>query len=162
MDWAVTDNFRLLASVGYNDNEFDETIRIPGAIEDLVTAGHTIAGAPWTTTIGGSYEGYVAARPFYVRADYNYRAENDGLTRQTDPSSASSYDPLQRPSPSMTDVRLRAGVQLTESIELAVFVNNLLDETPMLYRDRPSSSGFDFEFTAVRPRTFGVSAIFNF
>ncbi len=162
LSWDLTDSFSVLASVGYNEAQFDTTIRSAGAVQDLVTEGHTLGGSPWTVALSGNYETMIAAMPAYLRADYNFRSSNKDPIPGRDPNYPTMYDPLQRPEPEFHDVRIRAGVSLNESVEISLFVNNLLDQHPKLNRSRVSTVSPVFEYTPVRPRTVGLTAVVNY
>ncbi|WP_395671784.1 TonB-dependent receptor domain-containing protein [Phenylobacterium sp.] len=158
--FSVTDALTLGAAVGYNNIEYDESIRLPGATQDLVTEGHTLGGVPWTVSLSANYAFEAGGLPSYARVDYIYRSANDGLTGIQDPTYLSIYDPSYILPPEDHDLRLRAGVRLDNGADVSLFVNNLLNRTKVGfggYRVTPID-----EFTAPRPRTFGVTATYRY
>jgi iron complex outermembrane receptor protein len=158
--FSVTDSLTLGAAVGYNNIEYDESVRLPGATQDLVTEGHTLGGVPWTVALSANYTFEAAGLPAYARADYIYRSVNKGITSTRDPAYTTVYDPSIILPPADHDLRLRAGVRMDNGTDVSVFVNNLLNRTETGfggYRVSPID-----EFTAPRPRTFGVSASYRY
>ncbi|WP_395670583.1 TonB-dependent receptor [Phenylobacterium sp.] len=157
---VVTDGLTVGLAAGYNNIEYDETIRLLGAPEDLVREGHTLGGSPWTVSANVSYDFDARGIPAYFRGDYTYRSVNKALTPQRDPTFSRLYDPTVVLGPSFHDVRLRAGVRLDNGADVSVFVNNLLNRTRVGFGG--SRLGPLDEFIAPRPRTMGVTATYRY
>jgi outer membrane receptor protein involved in Fe transport len=159
-DFAPADGLTLSALVGYNNVEYVKSIRIAGATSDLVTKGHTLGGAPWSVALSANYE-FVGPRgtDSYVRADFDYRRRNDGLTPTFDPANA-SYDALAVRDPSTTNLRLRAGLKVRNA-DMSVFVNNALNSTPVLGLGHGSRTGQIWTGNPVRPITAGVTVTYR-
>ncbi len=157
-----TDGLNLNLAVGYNKAQFDQSIRATGAIQDLVTKGHTLGGNPWTIQAGGSYDFQAGSLPAYVRTDYTYRSSNQDLVPNRDPNYPNTFDAALFPDPSFHEVRMRAGVRLESGLDLSVFVNNLLDAGPKLGRTHSHRFMPIFTYLATRPRTFGVTGTFRY
>ncbi|WP_395670721.1 TonB-dependent receptor [Phenylobacterium sp.] len=156
----ATDSLTLGLAVGYNNIEYDESIRLPGAAQDLVTEGHTLGGVPWTVALSANYAFEAAGMPAFARVDYIYRSVNDSLRPELDPAYPSVYDPTILLAPEEHDLRLRAGITLDNGTDISVFANNVLNRTKTGfggYRVTPVD-----EFTAIRPRTFGITAAYRY
>ncbi|WP_395671312.1 TonB-dependent receptor, partial [Phenylobacterium sp.] len=130
-DFVPVSGLTLTAQVGYNDVEFTKSIRVTGATSDIVTKGHTLGGNPWSVSLSAQYE-FVGPGDLdsYVRADFDYRQANDGLTAQTDPrNSAYNLRNVLYRDPDTKFLNLRAGVK-RDGLDMSVFVKNATDSTP--------------------------------
>jgi iron complex outermembrane receptor protein len=158
--FVVSDNLTVGLAAGYNNIEYDDSIRLLGAPEDLVREGHTLGGSPWTVSTNVSYDFDAMGLPAYLRGDYTFRSVNKGLTPQRDPTFPRAYDPTAVLAPAFHDVRLRAGVRLENGADVSVFVNNLLNRTNVGFGG--GRFGPVDEFIAPRPRTMGVTATYRY
>jgi len=90
----------------------------------------------------------------------NYRSKNNGLTQLTDPNST-SFNPYVRPDSSSLDVRLRYGVQWS-SWDVSLYVNNALNQHPIIGVQNDSPGGAIAYGTALRPLTAGITVLSKF
>ncbi len=166
-DMAVTRDFVLGLSVGYNDAKFTQTVQaVPGAPVNLVSDGDHITGWPWNVAASAQYSVLVSGdRDLYIRADYQYQARQTSLTAQNDPANGGfqAWNVFQLPQTSQLAVR--SGVRW-EGFDVSVFCNNLtnshtvLSQTPSI-RSVPTEL-LNYQYTTFRPRTYGVTASFRF
>jgi iron complex outermembrane receptor protein len=162
-DWMATDALQINLAVGYNLAETTTTLRVPGAVQDLATKGHTLGGSPWTINLAATYEFEAPAigLPAYLRADFTYRSVNTGLRPESDPTYPRSYDPLGTFGDPTHELRVRAGVRHGSGLNVSLFVNNLLNDNPVNYA-RTNNRTNIFVFTPSRPRTVGLTAIYRY
>jgi outer membrane receptor protein involved in Fe transport len=163
VDWFASRRLQVNLTVGYNSAKTKSTIRVPGAVQDLVTKGHTLGGNPWTVNVAAYYEfrtPWVGA-PGYVRADYTYRSVNTGSRPETDPRYPRNYDPLYSFDDPTRELRMRAGVKTPSGLNLSLFVNNLLNDNPV-NDSRTNNRTNIFVYTPARPRTVGMTAVYQY
>jgi hypothetical protein len=72
-----------------------------------------------------------------------------------------SHDPFLRDIDERNLVKLRAGVML-DRLELAAFVDNVLDDAPAMGRARLGNRGAAFTNVSARPRSYGMSLSYRF
>jgi outer membrane receptor protein involved in Fe transport len=157
----ATDQLTFGGSIGYTKATFDETVLGgPAAPLNIVTEDDHIPLHPWQIAVNGQYQFNVARHDAYARFDYQYLSEQDSLVagRNTENGGA---DPTLPPRSSYSNLSLRAGV-LVKALDVSVFVNNVTNESPLLVRQRDTTSSPLYRGSTLRPRTFGltVSAIF--
>jgi outer membrane receptor protein involved in Fe transport len=170
-DLAVTRDFLLGLSVGYNDAKFTQTVQaVPGAPVNLVTDGDHIAEWPWNVALSAQYSFLVFGdHDGYVRADYQYQARQNSLTPQNDPANGGyqSWNVFQLPQTSQLSVR--SGVRWN-GFDVSLFCNNLtnshtvLSQTPSIKNASPvyANELLNYQYTTFRPRTYGVTASYRF
>jgi outer membrane receptor protein involved in Fe transport len=120
--------------------------------------GDKVGGPPLTATLSGDYEHPLSAdRRLYVHGDYQYIGRGPTLDL-----TVFGTDPLSRRSDSYNQVALRTGLR-SGALDVSVFINNLLNEAPILNSQRGSLSPTDtlFTQTSIRPRTIGVTATYR-
>jgi outer membrane receptor protein involved in Fe transport len=147
----------LGVAVGYNDAKYSKTVRAAGATQDLVTAGHTLGGAPWTLTGTGEYrfQGFIG-REMYAHALMIYHSQNNGRTAFNDPS-YNTYDPLvPNPYPT-TELDLRLGTRLDDGLDISLFANNVLNRHTPLDYTRDAVGAEVFHYVPTRPLTVGLT-----
>jgi outer membrane receptor protein involved in Fe transport len=182
LDGRITPQLTGTLSIGYTDARFKDTVildQTPGDARfgtQVVAAGQTLGQAPWTIYSSleyqfrlGEYAGY------YLRAIDDFRSSNRGPFLYQNPNSA-AYDPSLRPNPSTNQLDLRGGRSFG-GWDLSVFINNLLDATPVTelshyatgLDQNPSDPNFGNQVSSpiyvaagLRPRTFGATAIFRY
>lgn len=149
----------LGASVGYVNARLTESVNgvaLNGVTPVFAQKGDKIGGAPWNFTLSGEYEFAVGSeRNAYIRSDFQYTGSGVPLNY-----AITGADPTIPALEKFDQLSLRAGVR-TGSVDLSLFVNNLLNEAPLLGRTRDSlASPLYFNLTA-RPRTFGLTASYR-
>jgi iron complex outermembrane recepter protein len=176
-DMAVTRDFLLGLSVGYNDAKFTQTVQAVAAgslpptsapSPNLVTNGDHIAGWPWNVAFSAQYSFLVFGdRDGYIRADYQYQARQTSLTAQNDPANGGfqAWNVFQLPQTSQLSVR--SGVRW-QGFDVSLFCNNLTDTHPVLSQTPSIKNAgvpaelLDYQYTTFRPRTYGVTASYRF
>jgi outer membrane receptor protein involved in Fe transport len=159
VDLRPLDGLSLNATVGYNDLSLDEALTSPNGI--VLAAGTPIAGAatPWRVVLSGQYERPLTAdMDGYVRADLTYQSKTKRTATQV--PGVINHDPLEFPDGETTLVNASAGV-VRGSIDLSLFVNNLLDAHPLLNHQHGSRNPI-WTATTFRPRTMGVTATYRY
>ena len=156
-EFAATRNISVGGSVGYaNARLTSDVIGEANTIYGL--SGDKIGGPPWTWTVFGEVEKPIADnRTFYARADYQHVGSGGKIDYDV-----YGVDPMIGSTDSYDQLSLRAGVRMS-GIDLSAFVNNLLNQSPTLYRMRytPAYDSF-FQESTLRPRTFGVTGSYRF
>ena len=161
---ALTDFVQLSGSVAYNDAYYDKTLLGPpgpgGAPSLLVSKGNGLGGAPWTVVMSADFKGDMFGRETYANITYTYNSRNKRRLPAQDPGTL-SYDPEAFQVGATDLVNVRAGVRLS-GFDLSLFVNNLTDESPLLYRNNFAAGLTVFMNTTYTPRTFGVTGTYSF
>jgi iron complex outermembrane receptor protein len=158
--WQVAHGLMLEASVGYTDAFYtgDAVEKVSGAL--LARKGDGLDVPPWTLSLAAQYNFAVADHDGFVRVDYDYNAKRHRQLPGEDVSTDFG-DPFLVPAPATNLVSARVGYTFNK-IDLAFFVDNLLDSHPQLgltHQDRGTAL---FEATTFRPRTFGISASYRY
>ena len=161
---ALTDYFQLSGSVAYNDAYYDKTLLGPpgpgGTPSTLVSEGNGLGGAPWTVVMSADFNGDVFGKEGYANITYTYNSRNKRRLPAQDPRTL-SYDPEAFQVGATDLLNVRAGVRMS-GFDLSVFVNNLTDESPLLYRNNFAAGLTVFMNTTYIPRTFGVTGTYSF
>lgn len=158
----LTDHLHLSGAVGYTHAKFKTDVPNPASpASNLVSAGDRISGAPWTATVGGTYDFPLLGNDGYVRVDYQYLAGAPNGIISRNPKNGGSFTPLIPPTPATELVNLRAGIRF-KNFDLSAFANNLFNVHPQLGLSQSISvfSGNNptlFQGTTLRPRTIGLT-----
>jgi outer membrane receptor protein involved in Fe transport len=160
----IADGLTLGGTFAYNDGEFTETVQLQPTVQSIVRDGDSLGGSPWTVVLFGQYEFHVFDRAAYVRADYQYSAQQDDETPIQNPLNGGFA--LWAPSvPVQSYTSLRAGMKW-DRLDVSVFAQNLFDTQPKLTQtqDIGTPDGGTPLFYAItwRPRTVGLTATYNF
>ncbi len=136
----------ITGSVGYTDAKF--TLDSP---EIGVSVGDRLPSVPKWTAAGSARYSFSIADSYsgYIYGDFQYVSESLSDSHTADGSFAIKD--------SYKLVNLRFGAELNNNWEMALFLDNVFDERPVMnYRE---FAGFDFlspEIATTRPRTFGI------
>lgn len=142
--------FSLDLSASYTNARLTETIAAGTSIYGA--AGDKIGSSPWQVTAAAQYAVPLSDnRRAYLRADYQFLDRGPDINY-----SAVGVDPLVGPAQAFNQLSLRAGLEL-DRVQLAVFVDNALNEAPLLYQVRDSTVSPLFYQRTVRPRTIGIN-----
>jgi len=95
-----------------------------------------------------------------LAAEDAYHSRNPGPFDTDNPKSL-HYAPGRGPNPSTNILNLRAGMSWS-SLDLALFLNNVLDSSPTIQRRNICCNDTLFFATTFRPRTAGVTASWRF
>jgi hypothetical protein len=152
LSYRVIDDLRLGLAVGYAGAHLTQTIRGPsGATYGF--SGDQIGGPPWNGDVSGEYRYKVlGGHDAYARADYQYT----GTGARPDLAVAGA-DPQARGSEAYRSLSLRAGFYVG-GWDISAFINNALNEAPILLRERDTTTSPLFYELTIRPRTVGVQA----
>ena len=153
--WAATDGLTLSGTVGYTDAQYTETVGPASAV--LVVDGDRLPTPEWTATFAAEYRFAVGAAESYVRGDYQYA----GSYERFGSSQTFSFDPATTHQPATNYVSMRAGVTFG-AWDLALFVDNLLDDRTSLYRYHDTYDSPGFRNLRFRPRTTGLTLEYSF
>jgi outer membrane receptor protein involved in Fe transport len=162
-DWLPIDALDIDFSLGYVDAYYTTTTYAgpnpkPG-VEPLALPGEPLPGSKWTGSLGAQYSATVLGRDSYIRADYEYNGRATTIAGGTFPGT-SDYDPGLTLNPPTNQVSMRAGMQFG-AINMAIFVNNLLNSHPVLDLNHQDQFTLLYEAHTLTPRTFGVTAIYR-
>jgi len=151
----------LNAALGYTDARYVTTARAgTGGQGGIVAArGDAIEGHPWMLSAGAEYEFGPAERRYYVRADYDYSSKNHWLTPDRDPVTE-VYDPANVAPAATHFLSARAGVRAGRA-DVSLFVDNLLDNAPLLLRTRFDTAAQLFMQRSWTPRTMGLTVSYR-
>jgi len=164
LEAAPTSDLLLGLSASYTHATVDGDADAPdGTI--IYAKGNVIGSppapiSPWNLTGSVHYSFDAFGRRDYVRVEDIYRSHNDG-PYNTHVVGSASYDLTIPANPSTNLLNLRLGLD-TDSLQIAVFVNNLLDSTPMLNRYHETAESELYTDTTLRPRTLGISGTYRF
>jgi outer membrane receptor protein involved in Fe transport len=144
------------ATAGYTDARFTTTGHPSGGSSAIISRrGDTLGGAPWTATFGAQYDARLGTKTAYIRGDLRYQSANRRRLAVQDPGTV-IFDPGASQPSALTEVSLRAGVRW-QSLDLSLFVDNLLDATPRLHREHMDSDTLLYTESTLQPRTIGVT-----
>ena len=170
-DLAVTHDFLLGLSAGYNDAKFTQTVQaVQGAATNLVTDGDHIAGWPWNVAASAQYSFRVLGdREAYLRADYQYQAKQTSLTSANNPANGGYQAWNVFHLPQTSQLQLRGGVRF-EGFDVSLFCNNVtnshtvLAQTPSIRNASPiyQNELLQYQYSTFRPRTYGVTASYRY
>ncbi|WP_428334615.1 TonB-dependent receptor domain-containing protein [Novosphingobium sp.] len=148
--------FTLTGQLGYTNSHYSKTLTISGDSGSLpiVRAGDQLQEEPWTVVVGGQYDFEAFTRRGFLRFDYNFIGGH-AITPQLDPST-SSYNAIVPPMQSYTLLSARLGFRI-ETIDVALFGNNLLNQHPRLASYTDGGALF-LKSSTLRPRVIGLNA----
>ena len=160
----VTDAISLGGTFAYTDTQFTKTVQLAPTVQPIVSDGDHFAGSPWTVVLFGQVDFPVSGKDAYVRADYQYSAQQTDQVAAQNP--ANGGNALWFPSvPVQSFTSLRAGVKW-DRLDVSLFAQNLFDTHPRLSanQDIPSPSGGTplFYVMSWRPRTIGLTATYRY
>jgi iron complex outermembrane receptor protein len=162
--WQVVHGLTLEASVGYTDAAFskDAVQQLDSGPLVLAKKGDVLDIVPWTLALAAQYNFHVMDNDAFFRVDYEYNSRRTGLI----PAEDAHIDPTFQdfalvPDPATNLVSIRAGLTFNK-IDLALYVENLLDSHPRLGLNHQDSGTALFEATTFRPRTIGLSATYKY
>jgi iron complex outermembrane receptor protein len=177
-DIQLTKSLTAELAAGYTDARFtqDSSVSSSSTAGPVVGNGDAIEGqstetgggqpaSPVTVSAGLEYRFAILSHSTFIRADSEYRSRAKWMTPTLDPRTLQS-DPTSVPPnfvlPGTVFTSVRAGMDLGEWT-VSAFVDNLTNAHPIVDYDYTIDSGLSRlgrEFT-VRPRTFGITAIFR-
>jgi outer membrane receptor protein involved in Fe transport len=154
----------LGARVSYTNTEFQETIFTSATADPddpsepvVVRKGQKLT-EPWNVSLSADYESSLGSGELvgYSHIQYDYKASN----RNSDPTVV-GYDPfVDRPN-STNFVSARLGIR-SGSLDVSLFVSNLLDSKEVVGRSRVGNDTPRLLEQSFRPRTMGATASYRF
>jgi outer membrane receptor protein involved in Fe transport len=162
---VVTQELRVALDVGYANAYYSSNV-LDGAGNPLVLAGDKIGflpqvNAPWNVNATVTYEIPLPnGDNIQLRGDHQYNSQNPGPFVSQIPKSP-SYWPSLEPNPPTQVTNIRMGYTRGE-LNVAVFVNNVFNSTPLLSKFTITPTTNLVGYTTLRPRTTGVSANYKF
>jgi outer membrane receptor protein involved in Fe transport len=159
--FEASNQLLLMASLGYTDAYYNDTIfGGPAAIAGLVFEDDNLPVSPWNLVLAAQYDLNVFGAPGFMRGDYQLQSKISGTT-QLNPASG-GYDPTIPGRPDLHTLNLRAGVTIADRVNLSVFVNNVLDASPLISRGNSARQSGLYTDTTFRPRTLGLTIGYNY
>ena len=130
----------------------------------IVSAGDRLPGAPWSmqVSVEKSFGEWKGRNP-YVRSDFQYTTAQTALLQGQDTRNA-LYDVTLPGLPVTKNLELRGGLRWG-GYDVSLFVQNLLDQQPLMFRSRDIADNqtdnlyFD---RGLRPRTIGLTAAYRY
>jgi iron complex outermembrane receptor protein len=158
-DAIVAKRLRLSLAVGLVDVRYTRTVTNANG-QVVVDQGTVVGGvpsvpAPWSGTVSARYDWPLGASTTYLRAENIAHSHNTGPFSEWNPMNI-NYAPRLRADPATNIVNMQVGMHRS-CLDVRVFVNNALNDLPLLQRDTDTpGSPLAYAYT-VRPRTVGIS-----
>jgi outer membrane receptor protein involved in Fe transport len=166
-EYLTTDHLKAGLAVGYNHAAFDQSIVSPpdtvtGNRAVLVRTGDSLGVNPWTVAMSLQYDFIFQGYKGYLRADDQFASRQSSPTPSEDAGNQTYASGL-LPLPQTNLLALRLGTRFTNSVDLSLFVKNVLDAHPVLSRNQ-TGSNLDLIYAdrTFRPRTIGVTITSRF
>jgi len=147
------------AALGYTDAKFTRTAAYQTETSILAVKGDSLGGAPWTASLGVRYDFKAFGNDAYIRGDYQFSSK-EGRIKERDPAAVASYDPALVAPAATHFVSLRWGATVGGA-DVSLFVDNLLDNAPLIDRTHSGIDTLLFTNSTWRPRTFGITASYR-
>ncbi len=133
----------------------------PGSL--VVAAGDKLAGlgsAPWNLTGGFDYTATIGANTLRWHVEDLFRSRDGGHFPWQN-ADGTGYAPALTNNPATNQLNTRLTYSIGKT-DIALFVNNVLNSTPRLYRYQDAPTSGQFYALTFRPRTFGASVDYRF
>jgi iron complex outermembrane receptor protein len=148
------DGLTLGAAASYMDARYTSPLIVGDTV--IRRKGEPLGVAPWSMHFSGEYVFPVRGQDVFARADYTRNTRDNTPLDVTSPL----VDPDIPRAPATSVLDLRAGLRFGD-MDVSLFVNNVLNDNPLLsYGHDDAGSGF-YRSTTYRPRTFGITATFR-
>ena len=157
----VADSLTVGLALGYANAEYTEAALgaadpVTGARPIIRPKREPLGIAPWTVVTSAQYDFDLLGRSAYFRADHRY-SSHDSTPLAT---MVSATDPTIPRDPASSNLDMRFGFEFG-SVEMSLFGANLTNQHPEFNRSRPFPPSTQFRGMTVRPRTFGLTAIYR-
>jgi iron complex outermembrane recepter protein len=154
----------LQLTAAYTDAKFTRDSRAGNSTTAIVSEGDRLPGAPWSFTLAAEkkFAGGSGYNP-YIRAAFQYTTAQTALLAGTDSRNALN-DTTIPGLPVTEDLQLRGGLRWN-GYDISLYAQNVLDAHPTLFESRDiANDATDKLYFArgVRPRTYGLTAIFRY
>ena len=152
-------------SLGYDNVHFTKTIRNPTgevlAERDAVVGGVPSVPSPWIGAANLRYEWPITHKiAGYARIDEIVHSHNPGPFTELDPR-AIGYDPRFVADPATNILNLKLGLNWSK-LDLRLFVNNALDDHPLLQSSSDAPGSLPVYAHTLTPRTWGLAGTGRF
>ena len=154
-----TPNWRLGLSLGYTNARYTSTTEIFGGV--VSRSGNAISDiSPWNVVADVQYQHQLTENSdWYVYVQNQYNSKNNRLTPAEDPTTE-SYDAGVVTNPAYDVLLTRVGLQFTSGLDVAFYIDNLLNEHPLLNWNRDLIDITSGAFT-IQPRTIGAQLTYH-
>jgi outer membrane receptor protein involved in Fe transport len=142
-------------ALGYTDARYTRTAQYASPTSIIAVKGDSLGGSPWTASIGVQYDFPAFGNDAFARVDYQYESPSKRV-KEMDPNAIASYDPALVTAQAQHFVGLRAGMIIGD-LNASVFVDNLLDNAPLLDVAHQSAADDALTNRTWRPRTVGLT-----
>jgi len=155
-----TPNWRIGVSLGYTNARYTSTTEIFGGV--VSRAGDAISDiSPWNVMASVQYQNQLTANmDWYLYVQNQYNSKNNRVTPAED-ASTESYDSGIVTNPAYDVVLTRVGLLFPSGLDAAFYVDNLLNEHPLLNWDRELIDITSGAYT-IQPRTIGAEFTYHF
>ena len=152
-------------SLGYDNVHYTKTILNPaGEVlvdRDAVVGGVPSVPSPWIGAANLRYEWPIAHEiAGYARIDETVHSHNPGPFTELDPK-AIGYDPRFVADPAINMLNLKLGL-IWSRLDLRLFVNNALDDHPLLQPSSDAPGSLPVYAHTLTPRTWGLAGTGRF
>jgi len=166
MHLRATSSLTLGLDLGYTDAYYNDTVYAgtAGVGAPIVTAGDVLSTTPWNANLALDYlfpsQGQYDP---YLHIDYQFTSGQRGLAPIQDANNAlGTVADLSTPPGVATRVlALRAGARW-DQFDASLFVNNALDQAPVLFQSRDIVGSQLYFQRSLRPRTIGLTGTYRF
>jgi iron complex outermembrane recepter protein len=159
VNMLATANWRVGLSLGYTDARYTSTTAIFGGV--VSRSGDAISDiSPWNVMAQVQYQHQLtddADWYWYLQNQYNSR--NNRVTPAEDPNTE-SYDAGVTPNPAYDVLLTRVGLMFANGIDVAFYVDNLLNQHPLLNWDKDLIDITSGAYT-IQPRTIGATFTYH-
>lgn len=147
------------ASFGYTNAVFSRDVIQGSAV--LARKGDTLGGPSFTFALGAQQDFTVGSMPSFLRVDWQHAGRPVGPLATQDPNVPNRYDPNLPLSPATDYLTARLGTKL-DKVQLALFVDNLLNSSQRLERYHANSTWPSYTARTWRPRTISLIGTYRF
>ncbi len=174
----IGDHIKFDAAVGYTDGYFTKDAFVGNVADRAVTKGDKISGLstgaaipPWTITASVEYDFMVGRHEGYARVEDTYHSKNSGPFSQQSLANPIVLDPQVPDEPSNNLLNIKTGLRMSQGVELAFFVNNLLNAHPLMstfhvgernLATAPIDADHRYFANTFTPRTIGLNAVWRY
>jgi iron complex outermembrane receptor protein len=160
----VMKDLTMSLGVGYTHATYTKSVTVGGV--PIVQKGDVVGlvpnvPAPWVVTLSGNYNVPLTGEiTGYLWAEDGYHSQSPGPFSNQIPHGV-SYAPINVPNPATNLLNLRSGLKW-DKYDLSLFVNNVLNSHPNLYKQAPSQTSTLAWYRTFQPLTFGVTVAARF
>ena len=153
----------LGADLGYTDGYYSKTSYAAqqGLGSPIVTAGNALSTTPWNLNVSGEYTFNADRFDPYVHVDYQFTSGQRGLVPGQDVNNAVVADPSNPNAVATRVLALRGGLRW-DAFDASFYVNNALDQSPVVVQSRDIVGSPLFFQRTLRPRTIGLTGTYRF